>query len=198
MLGALIDAADRTQLMRQPSSALRRAAGLPRSTWGTVIAHFAVGMTLLGIVCESNYGHEQIASVRPSQKISVAGYELTFEGASSRQGPNYRELVAKFTVRQDGATLGIMEPTKRTFSARASSTTEAALMTRGISQLYLSLGEPNADGSIVVRAYYKPFVLLIWLGAVAMFFGGLLSLSDRRLRVGAPKPSRASVLQAAK
>jgi cytochrome c-type biogenesis protein CcmH len=63
-------------------------------------------------------------------------------------------------------------------------------MTRGSRQLYLSLGDPNPDGSIAVRLYYKPLVLLIWLGAVVMVIGGALSLSDRRLRVGAPKPAR--------
>ena len=63
-------------------------------------------------------------------------------------------------------------------------------MTRGVSQLYLSLGDLNPDGSIAVRLYYKPLVMLIWLGAVVMVVGGALSLSDRRLRVGAPKPAR--------
>jgi cytochrome c-type biogenesis protein CcmF len=70
------------------------------------------------------------------------------------------------------------------------STTEAALLSRGFSQLYLSLGDPEPDGAIAVRAYFKPLVLLIWLGAVVMFVGGALSLSDRRLRIGAPKPAR--------
>ena len=48
----------------------------------------------------------------------------------------------------------------------------------------------SPDGSLAVRLYYKPLVLLIWLGAVVMVVGGALSLSDRRLRVGAPKPAR--------
>ena len=65
-------------------------------------------------------------------------------------------------------------------------------MTRGVSQLYLSLGDPNDDGSIAIRLYHKPLVLLIWLGAVVMFLGGGLSLSDRRLRIGAPKPAKSS------
>jgi cytochrome c-type biogenesis protein CcmF len=60
-------------------------------------------------------------------------------------------------------------------------------MTRGLSQLYLSLGDPSPDGSVPVRLYFKPQVLMIWLGALFMFVGGALSLSDRRLRVGAPK-----------
>jgi cytochrome c-type biogenesis protein CcmF len=66
---------------------------------------------------------------------------------------------------------------------------EAALLTRGASQLYLSLGDTNGDGSIAVRLYYKPMVLLIWLGSLVMMLGGGLSLSDRRLRIGAPKPA---------
>ena len=63
-------------------------------------------------------------------------------------------------------------------------------MTRGFGQLYVSLGEAAADGAIAVRLYHKPLVLMIWLGCVVMAFGGALSLSDRRLRVGAPKPAR--------
>ncbi len=77
-------------------------------------------------------------------------------------------------------------------------TTEAALMRRGVSQLYLSLGDPNPDGTVPVRLYFKPQVLMIWLGALFMIAGGALSLSDRRLRIGAPRPSKAkAALQAA-
>jgi cytochrome c-type biogenesis protein CcmF len=65
------------------------------------------------------------------------------------------------------------------------------LLRRGFGQLYLSLGDPNPDGSVAVRLYLKPLVLLIWLGAMVMVIGGALSLSDRRLRVGAPKPAKA-------
>ena len=76
------------------------------------------------------------------------------------------EVVGHFTVRRAGGELvGAMEPSRRTFPARNMATTEAALMTRGVSQLYVSLGDPNQDGSVAVRLYFKPHVLLIWLGA---------------------------------
>jgi len=83
-----------------------------------------------------------------------------------------------------------MEPAKRDFPSRGTATTETALMTMGLSQIYLALGEMKADASVAVRLYYKPLVLLIWIGPIAMAIGGALSLSDRRLRVGAPKPAR--------
>ena len=193
MAGALTDLIERTGLMRVPfATALTRARGLPRSAWGTVFAHFGLGVTLLGIVCVSTWGDEQIVEMKPNATVSLRSYDLTFDGMVTRQGPNYRELIAKFTVRQGGETIGTMEPSKRTFPSRQSSTTEAALMTRGVSQLYLSLGDPNPDGSIAMRLYHKPLVLLVWLGAVVMFIGGALSLSDRRLRVGAPRPAKTS------
>src|SRR6266403_2665230 len=153
--GALSDLAERTGLFRVPfGTTMRRARGLPRSTWGTVFAHAGVGV-------------------------------------AQRQGPNFREMVAQFTVSLDGQRLSAMMPSKRNFTTRGSSTTEAALLTRGASQLYVSLGDATADGAIAVRIYHKPLGLLIWFGPVLMAFGGMLSLSDRRLRVGAPKPAKA-------
>jgi cytochrome c-type biogenesis protein CcmF len=194
MVGALTDLVERVGLLRVPfSTSVKRAGGLPRSAWGTTLAHFGLGVTLLGIVCETNWGAERIAAVKPNEIISLRGYDLTFDAMATRQGPNYRELASRFTVRSDGQVIGVMEPSKRSFPSRGTTTTEAALLTRGASQLYLSLGEPNTDGSLAVRLYHKPLVLLIWLGAVVMVLGGALSLSDRRLRVGAPKPARAAL-----
>ena len=66
-------------------------------------------------------------------------------------------------------------------------TTEAAINTYGFSQLYIQLGEDGDGAGHVVRIWFKPYVTLIWLGAVVMALAGFLSLSDRRRRVGAPK-----------
>jgi cytochrome c-type biogenesis protein CcmF len=200
MAGALIDLAERTLFLRIPlGAALRRAVGLPRSAWGTAFAHFGMGVTLMGIIAVTAWGSERIAALRPGGSIDIAHYRLTFDGLFNRSGPNYRDLVAHFTVRRtNGDLIGTMEPSRRTFPTRNMATTEAALMTRGVSQLYLSLGDPNPDGSVPVRLYFKPQVLMIWLGALIMFIGGALSLSDRRLRVGAPRPARMrAALQAA-
>ncbi len=201
MAGALVDVAERTMILRLPiGTALRRAAGLPRSAWGTVLAHFGIGVTLFGIVSVTAWGSERIAALRSGESIDVAHYRLTFERLFDRAGPNYRERVGRFVVRRtSGEWLGIMEPSRRSFPARNMATTEAALMTRRLSQLYLSLGDPNPDGAVPVRLYFKPQVLMIWIGALIMFAGGALSLSDRRLRVGAPRPAKkaTATLQAA-
>ena len=101
-------------------------------------------------------------------------------------GPNYVADHGVFTVTDpDGATRSLVAE-RRVYAASGMPTTEAAIETYGFSQLYLQLGEPGDDGSHVVRVWYKPYVTLIWLGALIMAFAGFLSLSYRRLRVGAP------------
>jgi cytochrome c-type biogenesis protein CcmF len=189
------DIVERTGLFRLPlATAGSRARGLPRSTWGTAVAHFGLGVTLLGIVCETHWSAEKIVALKPGDSAVIRHYHLSFDGIVPREGPNYHEQAAKFTVSSGGQTIGVMMPSKRTFAARSSTTTESALMNRGLSQLYISLGDAGSDGSVAVRIYYKPLVLLIWLGAVVMAIGGGLSLSDRRLRIGAPKPARRAAL----
>ncbi|CAN5367889.1 heme lyase CcmF/NrfE family subunit [soil metagenome] len=193
ILGAITDIVGRVQLFRAPlATSLSRARGLPRSTWGAAFAHAGLGIALIGIVCETTWNSESIASMRQNDVVTVGGYQVKLDGLTQQQGPNYREAISRFTVTLDGSTVGVMTPSKRSFTTRGMSTSEAALLTRGVSQLYISLGDSNADGSVAVRIYHKPLVLLIWFGPVLMAFGGFLSLTDRRLRVGAPKPAKAA------
>jgi hypothetical protein len=190
MIGALIDPIERIGLFRVPlATALARARGLPRSAWGTAVAHFAAGMLLFGVIAESQWNAERIVSLKPGESVSVRGYDLTLDGMVPRRG----RTIASWSRASRCAgrrVIDVLEPSKRTFPQRSMSTTEAALLTRGASQLYLSLGDVRTDGAIAVRLYHKPLVLLIWFGCVVMVLGGALSLSDRRLRVGAPKPAR--------
>src|SRR5205807_4477122 len=103
MIGAVIDPVERIGLFRQPFAvAFARARGLPRSAWGTAVAHFAAGMLLSGVIAESQWNAERIVTLKPGESVAVRGYDLTLDGMVPRKGPNYSELVARFTVRRDG------------------------------------------------------------------------------------------------
>jgi len=192
IVGAFSEVAYRVKLFAAPlAETMRRLGGMPRSAFGTMLAHSGVGVTVLGIVVASNFMSEQILTMRPGDAITAGGKTVTLDDIGLRDGPNYAETVVRFTVRSSGGdVLAVLEPTKRQFAARQTETTEAAIATFGFSQLYLSLGDIAPDQATVVRAYWKPLVTLIWLGSVVMALGGILSLSDRRLRVGAPRPAR--------
>jgi len=89
----------------------------------TLTAVFMSVITLLGIVCESNWGAERIVALNPGETVSLSGYNLTFDGLEGRDGPNFREMTARFTVRDGTRVIGMMEPAKRSFPARSTATT---------------------------------------------------------------------------
>ncbi|MBV9079385.1 MAG: heme lyase CcmF/NrfE family subunit [Methylobacteriaceae bacterium] len=175
---------------RPLSVALRRAAGLPRSAWGSALAHAGLGISVLGLAAQA-WSTETITTIRQGEAVRAGPYEVVLLGTGPKPGPNYTEQAATFSVRRDGGVVGRLEAGKRFYPARGMSTSEAGLLTVGLGQVYLSLGETGEGGAIGLRAYYKPLVLLIWLGAVVMAAGGAMSLTDRRLRVGAPRRARA-------
>ncbi|MBL8575485.1 MAG: heme lyase CcmF/NrfE family subunit [Hyphomicrobiaceae bacterium] len=199
MLGAIAEPMTRAKFGKEPlATSARRLFGLPRSTFGTALAHFGVGMMVLGIVSEGAWKVERILVMKPGETVELGGYGVTFEGTVPRKGPNYQDQVGKFVVSDGGTVVARLESAKRLFTARQMPTSEVALETRGLfSQIYIALGEAQDSGGWSVRMYWKPLVLLIWLGALVMSIGGFVSLSDRRLRVGAPKPARAAAALAA-
>jgi cytochrome c-type biogenesis protein CcmF len=132
-----------------------------------------------------------VTSLRPGETVEIAGYSLLFEGVGKLDGPNYRAERARFTVTRDGAVIALMFPEKRIYQVKAMPTTEAAIRTTLFADLYVVIGDADGQGGWTVRVYHEPLVPWIWLGCFVMVAGGLTSLSDRRLRIGAPHRERA-------
>jgi cytochrome c-type biogenesis protein CcmF len=188
-LGAIAELVDRAQFGRIAMTiSLRRLLGLPRTAWATAIAHFGLGITVLGIVAVSSWEREVVTSMAPGTTLELAGYNLSFEGVERVEGPNYLADRGTFTITAPSGEVRTVEPERRAYLASGMPTTEAAIETYGFSQVYLQLGEPGETGQ-VVRAWFKPYVTLIWIGCVIMALAGVLSLTYRRLRVGAPRPA---------
>lgn len=169
---------------------LRRLRNLPRSVYGTSLAHFGVGMMVIGIIATSAYQTERVLLMKVGDRIDVAGYDVTFNGAEAGSGPNYKEQIGNFSVKAGGVDVTTLHPEKRLYDAPPQPTTEAGIYNAWTGDLYLVLGDQQSSGGWAVRAYFHPFVRFIWIGALVMFFGGAISLSDRRLRVGAPQRAR--------
>jgi cytochrome c-type biogenesis protein CcmF len=172
------------------SSMFSRAGGLPLSFWGGAIAHFAVGVALLGLAA-TGFGAETVVNMREGVPVQVGPFEVVMDSVTPREGPNYQELVATMSIRSAGALVATVEPARRQFATRQMGTTQAGIVTLGLGQVYIAISDPEADGQVPARLYWKPWVTLIWLGACLMALGGFLSLADRRLRFGAPARSRA-------
>jgi len=191
IVGAFSELAFRAKLFREPLNvAMRRLFGLPRSAWGSAVAHAGVGVMVLGIVAVSAWRIEHISVMQPGEQIEIAGMDLRYVGTVPRSGPNYEDQVGTFVVVEDGAEVVTLESAKRIYTVRNMPTTEAAIYPFWGGDLYISLGDAVGQTGRTVRVYYNPLAPLIWLGSVVMFIGGVISLTDRRYRVGAPKRAR--------
>lgn len=196
MLGAATDLALKAGVGSVGAAIVwKRFKGLPRSMFGTAAAHFGLGVTVLGIATVTSLEIERIVVMRPGDTLSVASYTLRFDGMAPYSGPNFTEDRGRFAFLDgEGREDGEIVSSKRLYTARQMPTTEAGIVTRGFSQIYVSLGDATPDGGVVVRVWWKPLVLLIWLGGVAMMAGGITSLFDRRLRIGVPSRKRLPAL----
>ena len=150
-----------------------------------------MGIAIAGMIGTSVWKTERIESLVPGQTVEIAGFEVTFDGVEDVQGPNWIAERGLLTVRRDGDFVTVLGPEKRFYPVAGMPTTEAAIRTTMLSDLYAAIGDgPDARGRWVVRLWHHPLVPWIWVGAIVMSLGGLVSLSDRRLRVGAPTRAR--------
>ena len=163
-------------------SALADFAGKGRSYYGMWLAHIGVAMFVIGATLVSNYGIEKDIRMSPGDSYEMEGYTFVFEGVSTIPGPNYKAHRGRFRVLEDGEEIALLEPEKRTYLVQNRPMTEAAIDPSLMRDLYVSLGESVGGGDWALRLYYKPFVRWIWLGAIFMALGGIVSISDRRYR----------------
>jgi len=191
MLGAFAEIVQRSGIFKTDfGTSMARLKGLPRSMWGTAFAHFGMGVMVLGIVGATAFSLEDSASLKPGESFTMGEFTLTHSGANQFQYANYIQDTLKLTAsREDGEDI-ILTPAKRFYTGHGSTTTEASIQTMWFSQLYVSVGETDEQGATVVRSWWKSLVLLVWLGPILMAFGAALSLTDQRLRVGAPKRAK--------
>jgi cytochrome c-type biogenesis protein CcmF len=187
-IGAASEFAGRTRLFATGS--IGRLRRLPRAAWGMTLAHAGMAIAILGMTASSAWKQEDIRLMRPGESATIAGYSYRLDSVGPAEGPNYSATRAQFTFSRDGQVVAVMTPEKRFYPDAQTNTTQAAIHISQLSDLYAVIGEPDGKGGWTVRVYHEPLVPLIWFGIVTMAVGGLVSLSDRRYRVGAPLRAR--------
>ncbi len=175
--GAITEWVERTRL------SWRRALHLPRAAHGMTLAHLGLAVTVAGIAA-SAWQVEHIAVMHPGDNIAIGGYVLHLDRISGRDTPSYHAERADITVSAGDRAITVMHPEKRSYQLEQMTRGETAIRTTFLADLYLALGDDDGKGGATIRAYWKPLVPWIWIGALFMALGGALSLSDRRFRVG--------------
>ncbi|MCX7897130.1 MAG: heme lyase CcmF/NrfE family subunit [Rhodocyclaceae bacterium] len=181
-----------TAIVWQSIDRLRK--GMPTASWwGMQIAHFGIAVFVVGVTMVSSYEEERDVKMSPGEVVTVGGHTFKFLGVSEAEGPNYVAAVGTFELYKDGKRLRLLHPEKRHYDSSAMPMTEAAIDAGFTRDVYVSLGEPLADGAWAVRVYYKPFVDWIWGGCLLMAIGGAIAASDRRYRIAVRRATPAVV-----
>ncbi|HXH17259.1 MAG TPA: heme lyase CcmF/NrfE family subunit [Sphingomonas sp.] len=153
----------------------------PLFTYGMVLAHLGIAVSLAGMASDSAFTQETLIAVRSGEPARVGPYSVTLDGISPVIGENWSALEARLTATR-GDREDILRPQLRFFANPPTSTNESAILTVLDGQLYTVLGQPDGQGRWQLRLWWKPFVTLIWFGGVLIALGGMLSLLGRVLR----------------
>ena len=169
-----------------PLRAWRRAPGAPRlsrSMLGMSVAHFGLGLFVMGVSVVMAYNVESDQALRPGKSISVAGYDFELRELRNVEGPNYGAVEGVVEIRDGGEYVGTVRPQKRRYLVQQSPMTEAGILALWNQDLFVALGDQISADTWSVRVQYKPMIRCIWLGALVMALGGLIATTDRRYRV---------------
>jgi cytochrome c-type biogenesis protein CcmF len=164
---------------------LGRLTRLPRADWGKAVAHAGMGITVLGIAVHLAWQQEDIRVAQAGERFDVGAYTIELREVRAVEGPNYLSTMAEMGVYRGDREVAVLFPEKRIYPVAQMPTTEAAIDIGFWRDVYLVIGDPQDNGGWAVRTYIKPLANWIWGGAIIMALGGVLSLTDRRIRVGA-------------
>ncbi len=178
----VVDFRDKTKNAPSLLTGLRQ---LRLSYWGQQTAHIGVLVAVIGVAFTSSLSIERDVAMALGETVNVQGYDFTLAEFKEIKASNFDATQAKVDVSKNGREVATLYPEKRTYIISTMPTTEAAINASLMRDLYVALGEPIADGSNqwAVRIYVKPLIRWIWLGAIIMALGGLLSMLDKRYRI---------------
>ncbi|MBL8707639.1 MAG: heme lyase CcmF/NrfE family subunit [Rhodospirillaceae bacterium] len=194
LIGTLVEWAERVRLFRAPPlESWRRIRHLPRAAYGMSLAHAGLAIAIIGITASSAWKMEEIRQMRPGESMTIGSFSYRLESVSGVRGPNYIAEQAHFAVSKDGVPYTDLYPERRQYMVQPMPTTEAAIESHIFGDLYAVIGEGDGKGAWTVRIYEEPLVPWIWTGSILMVLGGIVSISDRRYRVGAPNRQPAAL-----
>ncbi len=143
---------------------------------GMIIAHLGVGLLILGITGSSVWQKENVSKMKIKDTVNIEKYNIVFDKIEESVGPNYVAIKGNFLVYdKERNIITKLKPENRFYHVENNFTTEASIHTNLLRDLYIVLGAGNINDGWIVRIYYNPLVIWIWIGAIIIFLGGITS-----------------------
>ena len=145
---------------------------------GMIVAHLGIGLLILGITGSSVWQKEKITIMKIDSETKIEKYNVVFEQINEIRGTNYVALQGNFLIYDEEKNIiAKLKTENRFYPVTNNFTTEESIHTNLFRDLYIVLGEGNSNDGWVVRIYYNPLVIWIWIGALVIFLGGITSIN---------------------
>lgn len=167
------------------SSTLRALGSLMtrnRRRYGGYIVHFGVVLIFLGITGSSAYKIERDIVLEPMEQTTVGDFTLQYETLERDLRPTHESLKARVAVSRGGRQLTTLYPERRFYFAQNQPTTEVALRTSLLEDLYIILAGFEPSGTATFKVFVNPLVAWLWLGGLVLIFGTLTAVWPERRR----------------
>ena len=160
---------------------LKKLKNLNKTYLGMTVAHLGFAIFIAGITGSTLWKIEKIKTLKVGEKVLLNNYSLNFDKIKKIRGKNYIGHEAEFNLYKKNKFIKTLKPQKRFYPVQEFPTTEAAIYSRGISDIYIAMSEP-VDDSWIFRFHYSPLTPWIWIGSIMAFIGGILSFSHRMFK----------------
>ncbi len=150
--------------------------------YGGFIVHMGTLVLVIGVIGSGFFREEATVTLAPNEQMVVGPYTLTMRNIGPNKGPNYTERMAFFDWRHENGETGNLAPSKRNYPVTKTVTTEAAIHSTFLGDLYVVLGNETGTGKVVTRVYWNPLVNWIWIGWMIVLLGVLFAMTKRAPR----------------
>ncbi|MFM9890009.1 MAG: heme lyase CcmF/NrfE family subunit [Rickettsiales bacterium] len=147
-----------------------------------IAAHSGFALFIIGMTFTATLKQTYDAPLDARTPIQLGDYTLRVVGARRLTHANYTSRRADITVSRGGHYITTLSPELRYYPVRRMQTTEAALYSTPLRDLYLVLGEASyrenkTETPLGIRLYVTPGQQLVWAGFVLVALGGLISIA---------------------
>ena len=149
--------------------------------YGGYIVHFAIVLIFVGLAGNA-FNRETVQPVGLGETIAIGDYTLKVVDYHVGDTPNYVYGDVSVQAFKNGMFVSTLTPEKRIYkTGEKQSTTAVAIRSTPAEDLYVVFaGLANDRQKFELNVHLNPLVFWVWLGAVVMFVGTIITLLPDR------------------
>ena len=151
-----------------------------RPRYGGYVVHLAVVLLALGVAGSSFYGIQRDVALSPGETTEIGGYSIKYIGSSAVDKVDRVEARTEVHVFRGDSFLGAYYPKRDFYPSFNMASTQAAIRSTPVEDLYIIPGELLDDGRALFRIFVNPLVMWMWVAGPLLILGVLVALWPQR------------------